>query len=1483
MKSRTLFLVLILALAAGYLPRSASLAHTSPAHPPATLQLSITWAQPAFSASVRTKFEPALLKQLLSADQEMIRAVVLIENQADLSSMQLAGLDRLARRQAVIHRLQSVAEATQHSVRALLQKAQIEGRVDTYTPFWIVNGIAVEARQDVFWELATHPDVAYIHRDHVHRLPVEGAFEQPGAPDDVQAGEVQWNVARVQAEQAWQALGITGAGVVVASMDSGVDWQHPDLMTRYRGYTGKPLATHEGNWYCATNEGYVYPGDGYGHGTHTTGTMVGQNGIGVAPGAQWIAVKVFDNDGLTYDTWLHAGFQWLLAPNGDSTLAPDVVNNSWGSSLSTDQEFLPDIRALQAAGIVPVFSAGNYGPREATVSSPASLPTNLAVGATDGDDQIAHFSSRGPSPWGEIKPEVVAPGVSIVSALPGGGLGIKEGTSMAAPHVAGVIALMLEANLTLTNEAIKAILTETALPLGSGHPNNDYGWGLVNAYAAVARAGDFGRIAGQVTDVRGGAGIPGATVEALSYDRSTAATATTDAQGTYTVSVGPGRFDVSFSAFGYQAQTIGGIAVTRGMTTVLDVGLNAAPVGVLWGSVRETDSDLFLQAIISLPGIPLTTTSSPVNGAYSLILPEGRYTVRAQCSAHRFVTSTVVISSGESTYLDLILEPAPTILVVDSGAWYNDSQIGYYEAALEGLRYVYDRHTIANVGVGSNDIPTITDLLPYDLVLWSAPQDAPGLIGATGAITNYLTAGGRLLLSGQDIAFWDGGGSGYFNTSYLRQYLKAWYVRDDAESRVLDGQGTLFGGMTITIAGPGGADNQLYPDVITVSDPDYAASVWTYQGDGSGGQIIGSCLPYRAVYLSFGLEAVNDDAARREILDHSIDWLMTAPRLAGVELKSESKPYIVRAGEWLTRSVRLRNMSEVSTDTLALELVGDVWPAELLSQPSIELGACQTATLWVSSSVPADSGWQSFDVPTLTARSALSPSVAATVVLTSKTPAPVLLVDGARFYHVEDRYQSALEQAGIAYDYTRVKDVWPYAVPMSETLVMYPMVVWYTAYDWYMPLDEDQESRLVGYLDQGGRLLLSSQDYLFYGHSHALARDYLGVIDYYEDLTTTVALGEPLHPIGWGISPSTLTYPYGNNSDSVIPAPGAQTAFRGQRGYPAALTHAGDGWRTAFSAFPFEAFPPDNRETVLARTVGWLSWLGSSTWQADRRTIATGDQVTMTCVLRNDGWIDLESAHWSATLPAELSLVPGSLADGAVYDPATRRIHWEGGLEKGQEREIRFQARVADSVLGEGYVPFPAEIGYDEHGLVFERPYILRVNAPDLSSSTLSAVPSTIPPSGTLSYVLTMRNTGTHDAQVTMTAAMPSECYATLTGTLESGGIGEGRLISDVLTWTGPVGAGKTVELRYRLLIHRDWDFTLWHQAQIQDQFGESWLLDSLVNVRRDRVYVPMIHRRYQEQVPPPFPTPPPAPTATPLPTPTRPIAAQLGLSRSSP
>jgi subtilisin family serine protease len=1447
MRTKLLALFLVLLLTAPQPIAAIDTVHTAP--PPAMqvqespIQLSITAArpQPQQTTPPLTRFEPSLLKKLLAGTQGApVRAIVMMREQPDVAHFDLAGLDRTSRAGRVMYQLQAVAEHSQASVRSFLAEAQAEQRVRAYKPLWIVNGIAVEGSEEILWELATHPDVSIILEDHVHYLPQVSQ----GGPEQLawqpQLDEIQWNVQRVHADSVWESLGITGESTVVANLDSGVDWEHPYLKDRYRGYTGKPFVEHDGNWYCATDEGYTYPGDGHGHGTHTMGTMVGQDGIGVAPGARWIAAKIFDNQGFTYDSWIHDGFQWVLAPNGDPALAPDVVNNSWGNAASGNEQFRPDVQALRAAGIVPLFSAGNDGPASETIGSPASLQESLAVGATDRDDLIARFSSRGPSPWGETKPEVSAPGVDILSTRPGGAFGTLQGTSMAVPHVASIAALVRQANPGLTVDEIEAILLATAIPMGEERPNNDYGWGLVDAYAAVVRAGNFGRLRGQVTDASSGVSIADATIRAVAHGGVPTTTTTSDASGYYTVGLGTGHYDVTVSAFGYASQTAYGIEITTGVTTTLDVALDALPTGTLQGIVQEMGTGLPLQATLYVPGAPPSVTSDPGSGAYNLVLPAGTHTIRAEATAHRYVTATVTIWDGVTTYQDFALQPAPTILLVDSGAWYNSSQRQYYEQALQDLHYIYDRHIIANVDTAPTDIPTETTFLPYDVVIWSAPLDAPGLIYAMPAITTYLAHGGRLFLSGQDVAFWDGGGSGITWSPYLRDYLKATYVREDASNQVLHGQGSLFAGLTITIAGTGGADNQQYPDVIALTEADHASSVWTYVQNGSGGQAVGDCLPYRALFLSFGFEAINDAASRRQVMQRSIDWLVSPRRPAGAELVPGETLHISPPGGQITHTIRLRNTGEVATDTYTLILNAGAWPAQPLYPLPLTLGACQTSTLQIVVDVPPGLAKHTYSTATLVTQSALSTTVSATATLRSKTPAPVLLVDGSRWFRLDGTYRDALEGAGIQYDYHRVKGVWPNNVPTDDVLSWYPMLVWYTAYDWYRPLSDLEEARLITYLEDSGRLFLSSQDYLYYKSGNPLAYSYLGVFDYEEGLETDDAWGEPLHPIGWGLGPYTLTYTYTNWSDTLVPITRAQVYLRGQHKSPTALTNQGGRWKTAFTGFSFETLDASAAQTVMDRTVGWLSWLGGTSWQAHQRVVSGGDQVTMTAILRNDGGEDI-AAHLVAPLPAELSFVGGSLSLGATYHPLTRTVTWLGSLSAGSAFTVSFRVLVTSSLPSSTYIPFPAQIGYDEHSLSFERPYTLRVNAPDLSASTLAVAPVPAYASQRLTYTLTARNSGLEGATATVWATAPN--HGVFTGTVDSGGIGVGTVSTATLSWTGPVDAGGEVTLHYNLALDGWGDYWLIHEAWVSDQYGEEWPVEVRTEVQYRKTYLPLVRK----------------------------------------
>ncbi|MFQ5814035.1 MAG: S8 family serine peptidase [Anaerolineae bacterium] len=466
---------------------------TRAAPPPPGLWAPASSSPLDLAPEVWTKIEPLVLKELAEASESseanLVKEgkttyIVYLKEQANLKPAQLMAA-KLARRQTVVSALQATARRTQADIVAYLEQRKSGGRVANYTSYWVFNGLAVTGDLETLLDLAARPEVERIRANHRHQLP-NPKLKVQNPKSNRQS--VEWNIARVRADEVWRDLDVAGAGVVVANMDTGVDWTHPALQTKYRGSSGD----HSYNWYDCTDIYPSAPADGYGHGTHTMGTIVGSDPggnlhIGMAPEAQWMAVKVLDDYGVGYDTWIHAGFQWLLAPtdlngeNPDPSKAPDVVNNSWGPfPLNVaDPTFLPDVQALRAAGIFPVFAAGNEGELgDGTVAAPAGYPESFTVGATDFEDAIASFSGRGPSFWEELKPEVSAPGVDIRSSVPGGGYeGGWSGTSMAAPHAAGLAALLLSADPTLTISELENFMKYTAADLGEVGPDHAYGWG----------------------------------------------------------------------------------------------------------------------------------------------------------------------------------------------------------------------------------------------------------------------------------------------------------------------------------------------------------------------------------------------------------------------------------------------------------------------------------------------------------------------------------------------------------------------------------------------------------------------------------------------------------------------------------------------------------------------------------------------------------------------------------------------------------------------------------------------------------------------------------------------------------------------------------------------------------------------------------------------------------------------------------------------
>ncbi|RLP91841.1 peptidase S8 [Micromonospora sp. BL4] len=428
------------------------------------------------------------------------RLLVVLREQADLSGLPAgtpgrAGRD--ARAAEVYRRLVTTADRSQTDLRREVRRLRLDP-----VPYYLVNAVEVDGGPAVRAWLARRPDVARVLvSQRLRPLPApagqsRGTAAAPTGPE--------WNIRQLGADRVWSQLGVTGSGMVVGSSDSGVDGAHPALRAGFRG--------GDDSWYDPW-DGTRTPTDQGGHGTHTVGSAVGRGGIGVAPDAQWVGCVNLDRNLGSPGHYLDC-LQFMLAPfpaggdpftDGRPERAPQVLTNSWGCPPieGCDRDVLrPATAALDAAGIFVVAAAGNTGPWCASIDDPpAPYPDVLTVGAVDAQRRVAEFSSRGPVPGGPGKPDVLAPGVGVVSAMPGGGYAALDGTSMATPQVAGVVALMWSANPALVGDLprTRQILRDTATPAqptyrsgnpadACGGPANVTGSGQVDAYAAVRAA-----------------------------------------------------------------------------------------------------------------------------------------------------------------------------------------------------------------------------------------------------------------------------------------------------------------------------------------------------------------------------------------------------------------------------------------------------------------------------------------------------------------------------------------------------------------------------------------------------------------------------------------------------------------------------------------------------------------------------------------------------------------------------------------------------------------------------------------------------------------------------------------------------------------------------------------------------------------------------------------------------------------------------------
>ncbi|MEV6149762.1 S8 family serine peptidase [Nonomuraea sp. NPDC052129] len=533
------------------------------------------------------------------------------------------------------------------SSQAALRKLLDSHKAD-YTPYWIVNAVRVTADPKLAAEIATLPEVDRIDPVRTVSLPKP----EPGKAV-AKVNAVEWNIDRVNAPRVWNELGDRGEGMVVGTIDSGAQFDHPELAAAYRGRSPDGSVDHNYNWFdpahiCPS----AAPCDNLGHGTHVMGTMVGASGIGVAPGAKWIAAKGCEVNTCTDASLLAAG-QWMLAPtdlngaNPRPDLAPDIVNNSWGG-VGFDPWYKEIVDAWVAAGIFPAFANGNEGPACRTSGSPGQYVSSYSAGGFDVNNVLYARSSKGEGENGEIKPNLAAPAVDVRSSVPGNGYDSYTGTSMASPHLAATVALIWSASPGLQGDvaATRPLLDSTAIDVndtscgGTAADNNVWGEGRLDAFAAVSAAprGGLGDLKGTVTAA--GSPVSGATVT-LSGPLSR--TVVTGTDGTYAVPrLLPGDYQITTEKFGYDKGTATA-TIAADQSTTADVVMTLKATGVVTGTVTTAGTPE--------PGAKVEAAGTPVSavtdaaGRYRMSLPNGTYdltiTPASRCASGATASVTV--------------------------------------------------------------------------------------------------------------------------------------------------------------------------------------------------------------------------------------------------------------------------------------------------------------------------------------------------------------------------------------------------------------------------------------------------------------------------------------------------------------------------------------------------------------------------------------------------------------------------------------------------------------------------------------------------------------------------------------------------------------------------------------------------------------------------------------------------------------------------
>jgi hypothetical protein len=723
---------------------------------PANVPLRDRWWANIPNIDPATKMNLSLLAAWQSNPNAEEGFMVYLKAQADTSN-NIA--DWKAKGEYVLHELETVANATQPDLLSAVNALQAAHSVSKVTQFTILNAVFVHGSQEAARELARRDDVAFIEPDHRY-YPLADQLAPAADTTSSSPNTVELGVSRVHAPAVW-ALGYKGDGVVVGHIDTGVQYNHPALVNKYRGNLGGGNFDHNYNWWDTTSTHQPVPFDDGQHGTHTIGTVLGDDGdpgtnqIGVAPHAKFITARVFPAGGSSGNEEITVAEDFMIAPwnlshaNRRPDLRPNIVTNSWGDNecWNTDSWLITQVWIDD--GLMPAFANGNAGPGVGTVGSPGGYPFLLGVGAISASsDTIAGFSSRGPSCYGgALKPDVVAPGVNVRSSIPTNSYASFSGTSMATPHTAGVMALLLSANPSLTYTDVMGILTRTAYfaPGWGTRPNNNYGWGLIQADSAVEMALHGPHVHGTVA--RSGTPVAGASVSAVRTSDNDRYNVKTWANGTYSMTLLAGTYDVTASAFGYVPQTLSGQAFITDTSPTVNFNLVPQTTYAVSGRLLLTGACTPLSGTVQIDPPGWVINDNPTTGAYTINLPAGTYTftVRAPAAYQPIVAAVNV--SGATTQDFTFGAAHDGSYVVDSPVFnwisgttsvtFTDPEDGHATLTLP-FTLTYYGSPFTTVNMGTNGLVTFSSATQADM--WantSIPTPGPGPAYPNNALYPY--------------------------------------------------------------------------------------------------------------------------------------------------------------------------------------------------------------------------------------------------------------------------------------------------------------------------------------------------------------------------------------------------------------------------------------------------------------------------------------------------------------------------------------------------------------------------------------------------------------------------------------------------------------------------------------------------------------------------------------------------------------------------